>query len=240
MQEGIYELDENMKLIKVDTTPKEVQIGQVIRWGGNMAWLPEDFVVVGKLDINNNYLKMIALKNFRYHNTEAYSLKHLDDKTLWHGQHMYILDGNVIPLVDVENIKVLADKKKAEDELIAEEKQKVADAHKKKYENPDNIKVGDILHYSFGYDMTINVFAKVLSRTDKSLVCQEVDTCLSGGDFNCQAVAGDKVKEGKKPFRVLIKWHNSVNYGKYYNLAGNGEHWSVYQKGQKLYENHMD
>lgn len=102
----------------------------------------------------------------------------------------------------------------------------------------DGNHIGRVFHRSFGYDMTINVYAKCIKQTPKSLVCQECNTVIASGDpwgpsGNGKAIAGE-IKEDSKPFNMFNKAHNNYNY-----WTGAGEHWSEWD-GQANYENHCD
>jgi len=239
MQTCTYELDENMKLVPVNMEKNtNLTPGSVVMWGGNMAWSPEKFVIFERRESSFGVTyRMIALNDFRYLTTEAHSIVRKTDK-VWHSQHMFLQD-EFIETSDLEELKLKAITKAKIDDETAQKKAEEREAFKNKYATPDAIKKGDILTYSFGYDMTINVFAVVLENTGKSLLCQEIAKNLNGGDFDCTAEPSSNVKEGSKPFRVFIKW---FTYGekRVYGLSGAGEHWSVYQPGEKLYENHMD
>ena len=96
-----------------------------------------------------------------------------------------------------------------------------------------------VFHYSFGYDMTFNVYAKPVRKTTKGVVCVECNTNVVAGDPNGyrgdgRAVAGD-VKTDEKPFFMTLK---KSKYGSEY-WAGNGKNWSVWD-GQPNYENRCD
>lgn len=72
--------------------------------------------------------------------------------------------------------------------------------------------VGKIFHTSYGYDMTINEYVKVIGQTEKSLLVKECyaivrdDYGLGGGN----AVAGGLKKDGKefRIFRKVRTWTN--------------------------------
>lgn len=98
--------------------------------------------------------------------------------------------------------------------------------------------VGKIFHRSFGYDMTINVFAKCIKQSAKSLICQECYKNCTGEPWGPggtgKASAGD-VDESKKPFNMYFK--KSIHGFSYW--VGAGETWGVWD-GQPHYENHCD
>lgn len=89
-----YEINfETGKLEEVKATVHSVPLGQVIQWGGNYGWAPENFVVVEHKESSfGNYLVMVSLKDKRFHNTEVRDLKFRDDKSLRHTQYMFVLD----------------------------------------------------------------------------------------------------------------------------------------------------
>lgn len=99
--------------------------------------------------------------------------------------------------------------------------------------------LGKILHRSFGYDMTINVYAKIIKINAKSATAVELKTMVVAGDpwgpgstgkaRPCHEPVG-------KPFIVYLK--KSKNYD-YQGWSGNGSHWSIWN-GESNYENHWD
>lgn len=99
--------------------------------------------------------------------------------------------------------------------------------------------VGKVFHRSFGYDMTFNVFAKVLRHTAKGLLCQECFASTNGDEHypggSGRATAGD-LKPDAKPFVMLLK---RSQYG-HEGWSGGGEGWTISSSGQSYYENHCD
>jgi len=96
---------------------------------------------------------------------------------------------------------------------------------------------GIVFHRSFGYDMTINVFAKVIRHTPKGLLCQECNANTNGLEHGYtgegRATAGG-LKTDAKPFVMLKK---ATAWGEYW--AGQGEHWSP-AGNRSYYENRCD
>jgi hypothetical protein len=95
-----------------------------------------------------------------------------------------------------------------------------------------------VFHYSFGYDMIINVYARPIRRTAAGLVCQVCDTAIASGEpfspgGTGRAVAG-AIKEGEKPFLMTRKAKENYTY-----WTGKGSHWSEWD-GKPNYENHVD
>jgi len=96
-----------------------------------------------------------------------------------------------------------------------------------------------VFHYSFGYDMTINEYARPIERTAKGLVCQKCHTVIVDGDpwgnrGDGRAAAGN-VNEKEPHFLMTLK---KSKWGSQY-WTGAGEHWSVWD-GKPDYENHCD
>ncbi len=112
-----------------------------------------------------------------------------------------------------------------------------------KAKNLDKDYVGTVFHYSFGYDMTINVFAKAFKQTKKGLMCREVNV-ITGGDpwapgGSGTAKAGSNFVEDSKPFLMLLK-SKSFNGGNSYEYWTGGRNtWSIWD-GREYYENHCD
>lgn len=101
--------------------------------------------------------------------------------------------------------------------------------------------VGKIFHYSFGYNMTINVYAKCLSQTDKSLMLQECHAIVKGdnGMGNGRAVAGD-IDTNEKPFRVMQYEKDGYNSKYSYWKGGKSRYgWSLWD-GNSNYHNTWD
>jgi len=125
----------------------------------------------------------------------------------------------------------------------------------KKPESANDINVGDILHHSWGYDMTINEFCVVLKNTGKTLLCQMIGNKYVEGNAMTGSVKPDKsIKEGK-PFRVIMKnKYSKVNDYSSFSMVGsypfvinqNGTeskrkgYWSKHDGEKSYYENHMD
>jgi hypothetical protein len=96
--------------------------------------------------------------------------------------------------------------------------------------------VGQIFHYSFGYDMTINVYAKCIRQSGKTLYCKECyanvkDDCGRGAG---RAVAGG-IKEDEKEFKMSLK---KSRWGHEY-FAGQRRHWWLWD-GKENYHNTWD
>ena len=98
------------------------------------------------------------------------------------------------------------------------------------------VKVGDIFSFSFGYDMTINQYYKVLSTKGKKAQVVEIGKKWVSGD---PGYTGEVVpvpdKEIDEPITALIKDDGNIRvkmYGKY--------HTAYPDSGKPSYENHMD
>ena len=98
------------------------------------------------------------------------------------------------------------------------------------------VKVGDIFSFSFGYDMTINKYYKVLSTKGKRAQVVEIDKKWVSGDPGYTGeVIPDPNKEIDEPITALIKDDGNIRvkmYGRY--------HTAYPDSGKPSYENHMD
>lgn len=80
------------KLVEVDKTKNsDLERGQIVRWGGNMGWPPESFLLTGMVssDFGTHY-KAISLKDFRKRTINCTSIRSRDDPEVWHDQHFFI------------------------------------------------------------------------------------------------------------------------------------------------------
>lgn len=67
------------------------------------------------------------------------------------------------------------------------------------------VKPGEILYNSWGYDMTINDFCKVLGNTGKTLKCVMLAKNVKNDDgLGNGRATPDQMKETGKPFRLRI------------------------------------
>jgi len=93
---GIYELSGN-RLVKVNADGKrDLEPGRVIHWGGNQAWQEEDFVIDLRIDPDPDshtpvMYRLISLKDFRYHQSEAYLMKFRTEEVS-NRQYLFIED----------------------------------------------------------------------------------------------------------------------------------------------------
>jgi len=105
--------------------------------------------------------------------------------------------------------------------------------------------VGKIFTYSFGYDMTINVFAKVVRQTKKTLFLQEVEMSVSDdcGQGSGRAEASPEITENGVEYPIIegskiIKAQKRVYpYGEYW-VSGR-HHWYEWD-GKPKYHNTWD
>jgi len=132
MQSEIYEMNFDGKgMVKVDRTKhNNLPNGTVVMWGGNMAWGPEEFVVVEKLESEFGVsYNMVSLKDQHYHRTEAYSIKGPEDKT-WHSQHMFLqekfLEGEELERLKQTALNQKAKENAAQERLSREREKNVA------------------------------------------------------------------------------------------------------------------
>jgi hypothetical protein len=103
--------------------------------------------------------------------------------------------------------------------------------------------VGRMLHTSFGYNMTINDFAKIIevSPTGKTCVCRKLNKVGFNG-FTGTAKAGEDMHGPK--FRLKIKGYTDwTSFVGSYPYCGDRSkrfgYFSLYN-GEEVYENHMD
>ena len=116
------------------------------------------------------------------------------------------------------------------------------------------IKVGSIMHTSWGYDMTINDFCLVLENTGKTLKCVMVGTkMIEGNSLESSRVVADVGNVVSKPFRIrMVKYKGSEKTfysGSYPYCAKHGTNndtakrlgsWKPTEARKDFYENHMD
>ena len=110
--------------------------------------------------------------------------------------------------------------------------------------------IGKIFHTSWGYDMTINEYAKVIQQSPKSILLQMCYKITNGesyypGGTGRATTKGELRPDGEK-FRLFKKTrtYNDWKTGKpitYENWAGGGEckYWSEWD-GRESYENTCD
>lgn len=98
------------------------------------------------------------------------------------------------------------------------------------------VKVGDIFSFSFGYDMTINQYYKVLSTKGKRAQVVEIGKkWVKGGPGFTGEVIPDPDNEVDEPTTALIKDDGNIRvkmFGRY--------HTAYPDSGKPSYENHMD
>lgn len=98
------------------------------------------------------------------------------------------------------------------------------------------VKVGDIFSFSFGYDMTINQYYKVLSTKGKKAQVVEIGKKWVSGDHGYTGeVVPVPEKEIDEPITALIKDDGNIRvkmFGRY--------HTAYPDSGKPSYENHMD
>lgn len=102
--------------------------------------------------------------------------------------------------------------------------------------------IGKIFHCSWGYDMTLNDYAKVIAQTDKSILLQECYTNVSNDDGrgNGKAVPGGLNPEGEK-FRLFFKVRDTGYGNPYPYWAGGPSYRSWHEwEGRPNYHNTWD
>ena len=109
--------------------------------------------------------------------------------------------------------------------------------------------VGKKLHCSYGYNMTINNFAKIIevSPTGKTVKCRMVETITNGQQFggNGKAKAGSRVHGPS--FRLHVRGNDSFIGSYPFIVQGSKKEQCSYRKGYfgfahdgEYYENHWD
>ena len=113
---------------------------------------------------------------------------------------------------------------------------KTPKAAKPKINDNPLVHVGDIFSFSFGYDMTINQYYKVLSTKGKKAQVVEIGKKWVKGDPGYTGeVIPDPDNEVDEPTTALIKDDGNIRvkmYGRY--------HTAYPDSGKPSYENHMD
>lgn len=138
----MYELDFKQGGLKPIETIKEAENlkrGDIIRWGGNMAYLPEDLIILEKVTLYENRMGYKAVNVKRSHEAqeeyiphiktiEAFNIKNPADKnSYWHTQHYFLTDKTateeeinaILDFIPIA-IKREQDKKEAEIRTIKE------------------------------------------------------------------------------------------------------------------------
>lgn len=107
---------------------------------------------------------------------------------------------------------------------------------------PPKEALGRILHYSWGYDMTFNEYAKIIKLNAKSAVAVPMKVMTNGGEYGPggSGKARPIHEPNGEPFLVLFK---RFKEGNYVSIVGGkttgGRNWS-YWNGESNYENHWD
>ena len=137
--------------------------------------------------------------------------------------------------------KMIGDLLKNKENGSTEEKKetpvkKTPKAAKPKINDNPLVKVGDIFSFSFGYDMTINQYYKVLSTKGKRAQVVEIGKkWVKGSPGYTGEVIPDPDNEVDEPTTALIKDDGNIRvkmYGRY--------HTAYPDNGSPSYENHMD
>lgn len=137
--------------------------------------------------------------------------------------------------------KMIGDLLKNKENGSTEEKKetpvkKTPKAAKPKINDNPLVKVGDIFSFSFGYDMTINQYYKVLSTKGKKAQVVEIGKKWVKGDPGYTGeVIPDPDNEVDEPTTALIKDDGNIRvkmFGRY--------HTAYPDNGSPSYENHMD
>lgn len=103
--------------------------------------------------------------------------------------------------------------------------------------------VGKIFHTSWGYDMTINEYAKVVKQSEKSILLQECYAAVSddNGMGGGRATTDGTLKPNGDKFRLYKKVRKMHDGRTYESWAGGGQcrYWSEWD-GQSSYHNTWD
>jgi len=100
--------------------------------------------------------------------------------------------------------------------------------------------IGKIFHYQFGYDMTLNVYAKVIRQTEKTLIAQECYTCAKDdyGRGEGRAVAGD-IKPNGEIYKIILR-RKTDRWGTRQYFKGMGRYGCDLWDGKPNYHNSWD
>lgn len=73
----------------------------------------------------------------------------------------------------------------------------------------ESFAVGDILHTSYGYDMTINNYCKIIkiSPTRKTVICRMVKASVQGDDGRGAGTATATSEEVGNEFRLWVRYY---------------------------------
>lgn len=108
---------------------------------------------------------------------------------------------------------------------------------------PDDDLTGKVFHRSFGYDMTINVYARPIKKTAKGLWCQEVKANIDQGAWSPgggKSSAGTTFDDNHKPFLMQKKSRPGMSGNPFIYWTGDGHDWWVSDETTTHYENHWD
>lgn len=92
--ERVYEMDERGKMRLIDQSAGQgLEVGQVLRWGGNYGWPETDYVVLNETERGYQcFDRDHQEKNAMLHHVEHHGIRREDDPSLWHSQHFFITD----------------------------------------------------------------------------------------------------------------------------------------------------
>jgi len=94
--------------------------------------------------------------------------------------------------------------------------QKNRDARKVTDEQMDNVKIGDIFHWSWGYDQTNCDFFQVTEKHGKMITLQKIgaeDANIStGSGMACYLKARKDVFLDRTPIKKMVRFNNGVPY----------------------------
>jgi len=105
----------------------------------------------------------------------------------------------------------------------------------------DEIQIGDIYVWTFGYDMTINIFFQVVGKRGKSTVdFREINSRLVSGDgygySTVEPIKDDFVTKDSSWYDKEFSSRYNPEYGSFTHGRMHLHEWD----GRPMYENHMD
>ena len=121
----IYQPEKDGTLKLVDTSEKNnFADGIVLHWGGNIACLEEDFVIIGRRKSQWGTLyKTASLKNAHVHWVDAINIK-FQTEDVWHKQHFFVTSKKLeeAEFFPIKNLADEYERKQKEDMARAKDK----------------------------------------------------------------------------------------------------------------------
>ena len=98
--------------------------------------------------------------------------------------------------------------------------------------------VGKIFHTSWGYDMTFNEFAVVISQSETAITLQMCHTRTNGDEYG-HLSQGKAWTDGKPTGKKFTLRKVTTKYGATHWTTYKHHYWSEWD-GRPMYENHID